>query len=164
MYEVIEQNPYRLADDIERHRIPDRQTRSQSRAGVSFDSEYPCPNAGFPMCLQQAVRRRDMHFCQRRADCWNVPDRIARRADMTDLDPYSWLIMAIQKKIVIRKDGDRDCVYSASAYYMEMSTARMLVDLNITGEIGCGGDRKEDCLHRTGDGNGARRDAEKGGH
>ena len=27
------------------------------------------------------------------------------------------------------------CVYSASAYYMEMSTARMLVDLNITGEI-----------------------------
>lgn len=36
---------------------------------------------------------------------------------------------------MIRKDGDRDCVYSASAYYMEMSTARMLVDLNITGEI-----------------------------
>ena len=26
-------------------------------------------------------------------------------------------------------------MYSASAYYMEMSTARMLVDLNITGEI-----------------------------
>ena len=33
-----------------------------------------------------------------------------------DLDPFL-VDMAIQKKIVIRKDGDRDCVYSASLLY-----------------------------------------------
>ena len=129
MYEVIEQNPYRLADDISGigFRIADEIAK---RAGVSFDSEYRV-KCGISYVLQQAASE-DMCFCQRSC-CWDVRQELLG-VPIDDLDPFL-VDMAIQKKSWIRKDGDRDCVYSASAYYMEMSTARMLVDLNITGEI-----------------------------
>ena len=129
MYEVIEQNPYRLADDISGigFRIADEIAK---RAGVSFDSEYRV-KCGISYVLQQAASEGHVFLPKelllgRTTELLGVP--------IDDLDPFL-VDMAIQKKIVIRKDGDRDCVYSASAYYMEMSTARMLVDLNITGEI-----------------------------
>ena len=129
MYEVIEQNPYRLADDISGigFRIADEIAK---RAGVSFDSEYRV-KCGISYVLQQAASEGHVFLPKelllgRTTELLGVP--------IDDLDPFL-VDMAIQKKIVIRKDGERDCVYSASAYYMEMSTARMLVDLNITGEI-----------------------------
>ena len=43
--------------------------------------------------------------------------------------------LSIERKIVIKKEKEQERIYSASAYFVEMSTARMLCDLNITGEV-----------------------------
>ena len=52
---------------------------------------------------------------------------------LEDIEQYL-MDLAVDRKIVVKQEnGDRSWVYSASSYYMEMSTARMLCDLNITG-------------------------------
>ena len=39
--------------------------------------------------------------------------------------------LAMEKKIVVKREEEQERIYSASSYYMEMSIARMLCDLNI---------------------------------
>ena len=43
--------------------------------------------------------------------------------------------LAVERRIVVKQEENQDRVYSAASYFMEMSTARMLCDLNITGEV-----------------------------
>ena len=97
MYEVIEQNPYRLADDISGigFRIADEIAK---RAGVSFDSEYRV-KCGISYVLQQAASEGHVFLPKelllgRTTELLGVP--------IDDLDPFL-VDMAIQKKIVIRK-------------------------------------------------------------
>ena len=43
--------------------------------------------------------------------------------------------MAVERKIILRSEGEQVLVYAASNYYLELNTAKMLHDLNVTGEI-----------------------------
>lgn len=129
MYEVIQQNPYQLADDINGvgFRIADEIAK---RAGVSFDSEYRI-KCGISYVLLQASSEGHVFLpkelvMNRTGELLGVP--------LEDIDSYL-MDMAVDRKIVIRQEKEQERIYSASAYYTEMSTARMLTDLNISGEI-----------------------------
>ena len=43
--------------------------------------------------------------------------------------------LAIDRKLVIREEQDEVRVYAAVYYHLELNTAKMLHDLNVTGEI-----------------------------
>lgn len=129
MYEVIQQNPYQLADDISGvgFRIADEIAK---RAGVSFDSEYRI-KCGISYVLQQAGADGHVFLPKellmgRTAELLGVP--------LESIDQYL-MDLAIERRVVVRQEQDQERVYSASSYYMEMTTARMLCDLNITGAI-----------------------------
>ena len=129
MYEVLQNNPYQLADDIHGvgFRIADEIAR---KAGVSADSEYRVKSAISYVLLQAGT---DGHIYlpkdlvqSRTAQLLGVP--------IEDIEQYL-MDLAVDRKIVVKQEKDQERVYSASSYYIEMSTARMLCDLNITAEI-----------------------------
>lgn len=129
MYEVLQNNPYQLADDIHGvgFRIADEIAR---KAGVSTDSEYRVKSAISYVLLQAGA---DGHIYlpkdlvqSRTAQLLGVP--------IKDIEQYL-MDLAVDRKIVVKQEKEQERVYSASSYYIEMSTARMLCDLNITGEI-----------------------------
>ncbi len=129
LYHVMQENPYRLADDIQGvgFRIADEIAR---RAGVSTDSEYRI-KCGIFYVLQQAGAEGHVFLPKER-----LVNRTAELlgVSLESLDQYL-MDLAVERKIVVKQEEDQERIYSASAYYVEMSTARMLCDLNITGEI-----------------------------
>ena len=45
------------------------------------------------------------------------------------------LDMMIEKKIIIKEEEDQTRIYGAAQYYLELNTARMLCDLNMTYDV-----------------------------
>ncbi len=128
LYRVMQENPYQLAEDIDGvgFRIADE---IAMRAGVRADSEYRVKCA-FSYVLQQAGGEGHLflpkdQLMNKTVDLLGIP--------IEDVDQYL-TDLAIERKAVIKKES-QDRVYSASAYFTELNTARMLCDLNITGEI-----------------------------
>ena len=129
MYEVLQNNPYQLADDIHGvgFRIADEIAR---KAGVSADSEYRVKSA-ISYVLIQAGNEGHIYLPKEL-----VQSRTAQLlgVGLEDIEQYL-MDLAVDRKIVMKQEKEQERVYSASSYYIEMSTARMLCDLNITGEI-----------------------------
>jgi len=129
IYRVIRENPYQMADDITGvgFRIADEIAR---RAGIHTDSDFRI-KSGIFYVLQQASGEGHVYLPK---------EELARRTaellgvQVEPLDQYL-SDLAIERKAVIREEEDEVRVYTASYYYIEMNTARMLHDLNITGEI-----------------------------
>ncbi len=129
IYKVIQENPYQLADDISGvgFRIADEIAK---RAGVSFDSEYRV-KCGIFYILQQAGGEGHV-FLPKETLLARTSELLGVSID--SLDQYL-LDLSIDRKIVVKQEGQQERVYSSLSYYMEMSTARMLCDLNISGEV-----------------------------
>ena len=129
MYEVLQNNPYQLADDIHGvgFRIADEIAR---KAGVSADSEYRVKSA-ISYVLLQAGNEGHIYLPKEL-----VQSRTAQLlgVGLEDIEQYL-MDLAVDRKIVVKQEKEQERVYSVSSYYIEMSTARMLCDLNITGEI-----------------------------
>ncbi len=129
LYRVLQENPYQIAEDIGGvgFRIADE---IAMRAGVKPDSEYRIKCAVFYV-LQQAGGEGHVYLPKelltgRAAQLLGVP--------LEDMDQYL-MDLAIERKIVLKQEDGQERVYTASSWFMEMSTARMLCDLNITGEV-----------------------------
>ena len=43
--------------------------------------------------------------------------------------------LAVDRKLIVKEDGESICIYSTAAYYLELNAAKMLHDLNISCEI-----------------------------
>lgn len=129
MKEVLQENPYRLAEDIEGvgFRIADDIAR---RIGLKSDSDYRV-RAGIFYTLLQAGNNGHVYlpeeelFLQASELLEVGRDAIRRQMDF----------LQMEKKLIVREqDGDRN-VYSSVAYYTELNTARMLLDLNVSYEM-----------------------------
>lgn len=126
MKQVLQENPYRLAEDIDGvgFRIADEIAQ---KVGLRSDSDYRV-RAGIFYTLTQAgtnghVYLPEEELFMQASELLEV-GRDALRRQMEFLQ--------MEKKIIIRElDGDRN-VYSSLAYYTELNTARMLLDLNIS--------------------------------
>ena len=129
IYRVIRENPYRMADDLEGvgFRIADEIAR---RAGIQADSDFRV-RSGIFYVLQQASGEGHIYLPRE--------ELLSRTSQLLGIVPEDMddrlRDMAVERKIILRSEGEQVLVYAASSYYLELNTAKMLHDLNVTGEI-----------------------------
>lgn len=125
VHQILEENPYRLADDIEGvgFRTADE---IAARIGIHTDSDYRI-RSGLFYILQQAVAEGHIYLPE---------ELLLRRAkvllgiEIEDIEKYIMDLCMEQKTVMKEKDG-KVIVYPVHYYYMELNTAKMLNDLDI---------------------------------
>ena len=125
VHQILEENPYRLADDIEGvgFRTADE---IAARIGIHTDSDYRI-RSGLFYILQQAVAEGHIYLPE---------ELLLRRAkvllgiEIEDIEKYIMDLCMERKTVMKAKDG-KVIVYPAHYYYMELNTAKMLNDLDI---------------------------------
>lgn len=129
MYQVVKENPYQLAEDI--HGVGFKLADEiASRVGIGANSDYRM-KAGILYVLMQASMAGHVYLPEEKL--------IAKTTEIlgVDISEMEHFItdLAMEKKIVIRTvDGEKQ-IYSASLFYLELNTAKMLCDLNIKYDI-----------------------------
>ena len=125
VYSVLQENPYRLADDINGvgFKIADE---IAYRIGIHTDSDYRI-KSGMVYTLLQATGEGHVYLpkdelFQRAAELLGV-DSSYMEKHLVDL--------AMDRKIVQKEQGDQILIYPAQYYYLELNTARMLRELDI---------------------------------
>ncbi len=124
LYTIIEQNPYRLADDIAGvgFKIADE---IASRAGIRADSDYRI-KSGILYTLLQAISGGHTYLPME--ELREGTERLLG-VELPTIEPYvSDLVM--DRRLVVKKEQDQVLVYGAKYYYMEMNVARRLLDLD----------------------------------
>jgi exodeoxyribonuclease V alpha subunit len=129
MYEILKENPYRLAEDITGvgFKTADEIAR---RIGIGTDSDYRI-KAGILYVLLQAsgeghVYLPETELLQRTKSLLLTNDEAILRQQTT---------LSIEKKIMMKDTDQGRLIYSSVLYYMELNVARMLHDLNIRYDI-----------------------------
>lgn len=122
---VLTENPYRLAEDIDGvgFRIADE---IAGRIGLRSDSEYRI-RAGIFYALLLAGNAGHVYLPEEEL-LQNACEmlELGREAVKRQIE-----FLQVEKKIIVKEaEGDR-LIYGASAYYTELNTARMLLDLNV---------------------------------
>ena len=125
VYSVLQENPYRLADDISGvgFKIADE---IAYRIGIHTDSDYRI-KSGMVYTLLQATGEGHVYLpkdelFQRAAELLGV-DSSYMEKHLVDL--------AMDRKIVQKEQGDQILIYPAQYYYLELNTARMLRERDI---------------------------------
>lgn len=138
MYGILKENPYRLADDIPGvgFKMADEIAR---KAGITADSDYRV-KAGILYTLFQAAAQGHTYL-PREVLLSQAAELLRIQPDM---DKYL-MDMQMERRLVVKviggvSDDGEECdgqtvVYAAPYYYMELNTARMLLDLNVRGKI-----------------------------
>ena len=128
MYTVIRENPYRMTDDIAGvgFKIADEIAK---RVGIGSDSDYRIISGIF-YTLMRALNEGHIYLpkhilCRNAAYTLNVSEEAVEE---------HLLEMMIEQKIVI-KEEDEVRIYGAAQYHMEMNTARMLCELNMSYDV-----------------------------
>lgn len=129
MYSIIQENPYRLADDIQGvgFKIADE---IAAKVGIFTDSDYRI-KSGLFYTLLQAIGNGHTYLPE--------PELYRNASDLLKVEPEYMekhlVDLQMEKKLVVKeKDGIR-IVYPAQYYYMELNTARMLHDLNVKDQV-----------------------------
>ncbi len=129
MESVLTENPYRLAEDIDGvgFRIADE---IATKVGLRSDSEYRVRAAVFYV-LTQAGSSGHVYLPEEEVlenTCGLL--ELGRETVKRQID-----ILQLEKKIIGKDvDGDR-LLYGSTAYYTELNTARMLLDLNVSYDL-----------------------------
>ena len=125
VYSVLQENPYRLADDISGvgFKIADE---IAYRIGIHTDSDYRI-KSGLSYTLLQAGGEghvylpKEEHF--KRAEQLLGVDASYMEKHLVDL--------SMERKIIQKEEKGQVLVYPAQYYYLELNTARMLRELDI---------------------------------
>lgn len=127
MYEVIRNNPYKLAEDIAGvgFKIADE---IAIRAGIQSDSEYRI-RAGILYAMSQSTSNGHTY----------LPEHLvmSRTCELLETPIEEQILknhilsLVIEKKLIAKEINGVQCIYIASYYYMELNSARMMCDLNI---------------------------------
>lgn len=127
LYGVLQENPYRLAEDIEGigFRIADE---IAGKIGIHTDSDYRI-RSGILYVLMQATQEGHLFLPQgllleRTSELLKVPEEY--------IMPQAGNL-AMEKKLVIRKGSceEENRIFASTSFYAELNCARMLVNLNI---------------------------------
>lgn len=124
MYEILRENPYRLAEDITGIGFA-RADEIASRIGIQPDSDYRI-RSGILFILSQALQEGSSYLPKdtvllRSSELLGIPEE-AVEIQLGNLQ--------IERRAVIRVLGEEVQVYDESAYRQEQQIARMLTDLN----------------------------------
>ncbi len=129
MYTILKENPYKMADDIEGvgFKMADE---IAARIGINTDSDFRI-RSGIIYALSQASANGHIYM-----PIEYLKNSVIELLKIPELDMDNYLMdMVIDKRIVIKKINDMECVYASNAYYTELNTARMLSELNSTAII-----------------------------
>ena len=125
VYSVLQENPYRLADDISGvgFKIADE---IAYRIGIHTDSDYRI-KSGMVYTLLQATGEGHVYLPK--------DELFQRAAELLGVDSSYMekhlVNLAMERKIVQKEQGDQILIYPAQYYYLELNTARMLRELDI---------------------------------
>ena len=129
VYRVMEENPYKIAD-----RIPGVGFKTADeiarRIGIHTDSDYRIRSGIFYVLLQAVA---DGHVYLPEAEVLSRT-RTLLEIELGDISQYL-MDLAIEKKIIVKESDTEKRVYAAQYYYMELSVAKMLHDLNVRYDI-----------------------------
>ena len=137
MYGIIEENPYRLADDIPGvgFKMADEIAR---KVGIFTDSDYRI-KSGVLYTLLQAVGNGHTYLPE--------DELLASASELLRVDPEQirdqLMDLQMEKKLVVKTQGEKRIVYASQYYYLELNSAKMLSDLNIRGDFDEGEIRKK---------------------
>lgn len=125
LYQVLEENPYQMADSIEGVGFKTADEIA-SRAGIHTDSDFRI-RSGIFYTLQQSVGEGHIYLPQevllgRSAQLLGV--------EIHNIENYI-MDLAMERKVVRKEEEGEIRIYAARYYYLELNTARMLLDLNI---------------------------------
>ncbi len=129
MHAVLKENPYRLAEDIHGvgFKIADE---IAGKVGILADSEYRIC-AGILYAIAQATGSGHVYL--------PLEELVVKTAQLLGIAPEGVRGqldgLRLSRKIIYRGEGEETCVYLANYYYMELNTARMLVDLNVSYDL-----------------------------
>lgn len=125
VYSVLQENPYRLADDISGvgFKIADE---IAGRIGIHTDSDYRI-KSGMMYTLLQATGEGHVYLpkeelFQRSSELLGV--------DVSYMEKHL-MDLSIERKVIQKEEGETVLVYPSRFYYLELNTARMLSELNI---------------------------------
>ncbi len=126
LYGVMQENPYKLAEDIDGvgFRIADE---IAAKIGIHTDSDYRI-RSGILYVLLQAMGEGHLYL--------PMPLLLERAQELLSVEEQyiepQVSNLAMDKKVVIKKAAEGEVqVFAANYYYMELSCARMLHNLNI---------------------------------
>lgn len=129
VYGIIQENPYRMADDIEGvgFRTADE---IATRVGIRTDSDFRV-RSGVLYTLQQAAGEGHTYLPMQ---------ELTRRASaLLEIDPEyierQYMNLAMDRKIMMRQSGEVTQIYASSFFYMEANTATMLEQLDISYDV-----------------------------
>lgn len=132
LYQVIKENPYKLAEDINGvgFKLADE---IAAKVGIGTESDYRIKAAVLYVLLQGSAGGHvylpeDLLYHK---VCELLGITSANLADQIDN-------LSMERKIIIKTEGEQRHIYAASLYYLELNTAKMLSDLNIKYDLAGG--------------------------
>lgn len=125
IYSVLMENPYKMAEDVAGigFKIADEIAK---KTGIKTDSDYRI-RSGILYTLTQALQEGHTYF----------PMEVLQEKSAALLGVSEENLMpqiqnlAMDKKILIKTYGEKNCVYAASVYHTELGCAAKLWELNI---------------------------------
>lgn len=129
LYDIIRENPYQLAEDVSGigFRLADDIAR---RAGIGMESDYRIRSGVIYVLLQASMNGHVYlpvdELKRQAAEILEIDGEIVERQLMN---------LSIDKKIILKKIDEEQVVYASAYYYLELSTARMLKNLNIRYDV-----------------------------
>lgn len=126
IYGVIQENPYRMAEDIAGvgFKIADE---IAAKVGIHTDSDFRI-RSGLLYVLLQAIGEGHTYLPK--------GTLLARAQELLGVEQdymeKHLMDLAIERKIVMKETEEEVAVYSSQNYFLELNTARMLRELNIT--------------------------------
>ena len=129
LYQIIQENPYKMADDIDGvgFRIADE---IASKVGIHTDSDFRI-KSGILYSLLQASQEGHVYL-PREILFQRAGELLGIAPDLMD---KHLMDMAVDRKVILKEEDGKVLVYSASYYYLELNTAKMLHDLNISSVV-----------------------------
>ena len=129
VYRVIEENPYQMADHVPGVGFKTADEIA-SKVGIHTDSDYRI-RSGIFYTLIQSVSEGHVYLLQevllyRASQLLDV--------EVQHIEKYV-MDLAMEKKVVLKESDEGLRVYSSHYYYMELTVAKMLHDLNVDFDV-----------------------------
>ncbi len=123
IYRIMQENPYRLAEEVDGIGFKTADDIA-ARIGIRVDSDYRI-RSGILYTLQLAASEGHLYL--------PMQELTVRAAELLGIsgEAVEPVVpnMAMDKKLVIKNQGNSTAVYGGNAYYTELNCARMLHDL-----------------------------------
>lgn len=129
LYDVIKENPYKLAEDITGigFKLADE---IATKVGIGGDSDFRIKAGIFYILLQGSTNGHI--YLPEKILLLKTSELLLIEASLIE---RHILDMMIDKRIMVKELNGEKIIYSTRLYYLELNSARMLIDLNVKNNL-----------------------------